>query len=91
MTFYYNYSMTEMEESLAGIHKLDFQQITVPCYYAGYEDPQCYIMHLRILQRNETKLPNLQSNPFRVTFSKMYNCYVPYDLIRSLYHDFGEI
>ena len=69
----------EMEKSLAGIHKLDFQQIDITCYIssAGYEDPHG-ILATAILffrQVNKTKLADkLRSKLFLATYAKMGCC-----------------
>ena len=96
MTLYAIYSkqdnLTGMEESLAGIHKLDFQQINITCYTYnadyGYEDPHVTTAILFLQQVNETKLANkLRSKLFVVTYAKM-GCYdLKLHLLNSPYHN----
>ena len=94
MTLYAIYSkqdiMTGMEESLAGIHKLDFQQINITCYTssADYEDPHVTTAILFLQQVNETKLADkLRSKLFVATYAKMGCCDSEPHLLNSLYHD----
>ena len=100
MTLYDIYSrqvnLTGMEESLAGIHKLDFQQINITCYTysADYEDPHVTTAILFLQQVNETKLADkLRSKLFVATYAKMGCCDLkPHiHLLNSLYHaDFDD-
>ena len=96
MTLYEIYSrqdnLTGMEESLAGIHKLDFQQINITCYTssADYEDPHVTTAILFLQQVNETKLADkLRSKLFVATYAKMGCCDSNSEphLLNSLYHD----
>ena len=95
MTLYAIYSkqdnLTGMEESLAGIHKLDFQQISITCYtyHAYYEDPHVTTAILFLQQVNETKLADkLRSKLFVATYAKMGCCdlFPHINLLNSLYH-----
>ena len=93
MTLYDIYSKQEhligMEESLAGIHKLDFQQINITCYTssADYEDPHVTTAILFLQQVNETKLADkLRSKLFVATYAKMGCCDSEPHLLNSLYH-----
>ena len=95
MTLYVIYSkqdnLTGMEESLAGIHKLDFQQINITCYTysADYEDPHVTTAILFLQQVNETKLADkLRSKLFVATYAKMGCCDLKQhiNLMNSLYH-----
>ena len=93
MTLYIIYSkqdnLTGMEESLAGIHKLDFQQINITCYTysARYEDPHVTTAILFLQQVNETKLADkLRSKLFVATYAKMGCCDLKPHLLNSLYH-----
>ena len=95
MTLYDIYSKQDnlagMEESLAGIHKLDFQQINITCYTysADYEDPHVTTAILFLQQVNETKLADkLRSKLFVATYAKMGCCDMkPHiNLMNSLYH-----
>ena len=70
-------NLTGMEESLAGIHKLDFQQINITCSTssARYEDPHVTNAILFLQQVNETKLADkLRSKLFVATYAKMGCC-----------------
>ena len=94
MILYANYSrqgnLTGMEESLAGIHKLDFQQINITCYTysADYEDPYVTTAILFLQQVNETKLADkLHSKLFVATYAKMGCCDSKPHLLNSLYRD----
>ena len=94
MTLYAIYSkqdnLTGMVESLAGIHKLDFQQINITCstYSADYEDPHVTTAILFLQQVNETKLADkLRSKLFVATYAKMGCCDSEPHLLNSLYHD----
>ena len=96
MTLYEIYSrqdnLTGMEESLAGIHKLDFQQINITCYTssADYEDPHVTTAILFLQQVKETKLADkLRSKLFVATYAKMGCCDSNSEphLLNSLYHD----
>ena len=94
MTLYTIYSiqdnLTGMEESLAGIHKLDFQQINITCYTSStdYEDPHVTTAILFLQQVNETKLADkLRSKLFVATYAKMGCCDSEPHLLNSLYHD----
>ena len=83
-------NLTGMEESLAGIHKLDFQQINITCYTssADYEDPHVTTAILFLQQVNETKLADkLRSKLFVATYAKMGCCDSEPHLLNSLYHD----
>ena len=83
-------NLTGMEESLAGIHKLDFQQINIRCYTssADYEDPHVTTAILFLQQVNETKLADkLRSKLFVTTYAKMGCCNLKPHLLNSLYHD----
>ena len=93
MTLYDIYStqdnLTGMEESLAGIHKLDFQQINMTCYTysADYEDPHVTTAILFLQQVNETKLADkLRSKLFVATYAKMGCSDLKTHLLNSLYH-----
>ena len=82
-------NLSGMEESLAGSHKLDFQQINITCYTssADYEDPHVTTAILFLQQVNETKLADkLRSKLFVATYAKM-GCFdsKPH-LLNSLYH-----
>ena len=92
MTLYAIYSkldnLTGMEESLAGIHKLDFQQINITCYTssADYEDPHVTTAILFLQQVNETKLADkLRSKLFVATYAKMGCSDLKSDLLNSLF------
>ena len=83
-------NLTGMAESLADIHKLDFQQINITCYnyYAGFEDPHVTTAILFLQQVNETKLADkLRSKLFAATYAKMGCCDLePHmNLLNSLY------
>ena len=83
-------NLSGMEESLAGIHKLDFQQINITCYTssADYEDPHVTTAILFLQQVNETKLADkLRSKLFVATYAKMGCCDSEPHLLNSLYHD----
>ena len=84
-------NLTGMEESLAGIHKLDFQQINnITCYTysADYEDPHVTTAILFLQQVNETKLADkLRSKLFVATYAKMGCCDSEPHLLNSLYHN----
>ena len=93
MTLYDIYSrqdnLTGMEESLAGIHKLDFQKINITCYTssADYEDPHVTTAILFLQQVNKTKLADkLRSKLFVATYAKMGCCDSEPHLLNSLYH-----
>ena len=84
-------NLTGMEESLAGIHKLDFQQINITCYTssADYEDPHVTTAILFLQQVNETKLADkLRSKLFVAIYTKMGCCDLKTDinLMNSLYY-----
>ena len=92
MTLYDIYSkqdnLTGMEESLAGIHKLDFQQINITCYTysARYEDPHVTTAILFLQQVNETNLADrLRSKLFVATYAKMGCSDLKSDLLNSLF------
>ena len=82
-------NLSGMEESLAGIHKLDFQQINITCYTssADYEDPHVTTAIIFLQQVNETKLADkLRSKLFVATYAKMGCCDSKPHLLNSLYH-----
>ena len=82
--------LTGMAESLAGIHKLDFQQINITCYTSSayYEDPHVTTAILFLQQVNETKLADkLCSKLFVANYAKMGCCDSESHLLNSLYHD----
>ena len=82
-------NLTGMAESLAGIHKLDFQQINITCYTysAYYEDPHVTTAILFLQQVNEAKLADkLRSKLFVATYAKMGCCDLKPHLLNSLYH-----
>ena len=80
MSLYTIYStqgnLTGMEESLANIHKLDFQQINITCYTysADYEDPHVTTAILFLQQVNETNLADKLRSKLFVGTAKMGCC-----------------